>query len=76
MPASPNSAATTTTGAIAALRVTSRRAHFGRRMRKKPSITIWPASVAVTVEFRPEASSATANNTEAMPAPSSGDSSA
>ena len=36
-------------------------------------MTIWPASVAVTVEFSPEASSATAKRIEAMPRPRSGD---
>ena len=64
-----------TTGTMAMPRVTSRRAQFGSRRCRKPSITIWPASVAVTVELRPEASSAMANSVEAMPRPSSGDSS-
>ena len=32
----------------------------------KPSITIWPASVAVTVEFRPQHSSAMPNSVGAM----------
>ena len=64
-----------TTGTMAMPRVSSRRAQLGRRRCRKPSITIWPASVAVTVELRPEASSATANSVEAMPRPSSGDSS-
>ena len=36
-------------------------------------MTICPASVAVTVELRPEASSATAKSVEAMPRPRSGD---
>ena len=36
-------------------------------MCRKPSITIWPASVPVSVEFWPEASSATANSTLAAP---------
>ena len=40
-------------------------------MLRNPSITIWPASVPVSVEFCPEASSARAN-TVLAPAPSSG----
>jgi len=42
-------------------RVISRRSHGRRRMLRKPSITICPASVPVSVEFCPEASNATAN---------------
>ena len=38
----------------------------------KPSITIWPASVAVTVEFRPQHRSAMPNSVGAMAEPSSG----
>ena len=76
MPFSPYSAVTTTTGTMATPRVSRRRAHCGMRRRRKPSITIWPASVAVTVELSPEASSATANRIEAMLKPSSGESSA
>ena len=41
----------------------------------KPSITIWPASVAVNVEAVPDASSASANSVLATEMPSSGDSS-
>ena len=41
----------------------------------KPSITIWPASVPVSVAFWPEQSSATANSTLAIVVPSSGESS-
>ncbi len=63
------------TGAMAMPRVTNRCAQFGSRRCRKPSMTIWPAKVAVTVELRPEANSATANSVEAMPRPSSGDSS-
>jgi hypothetical protein len=66
---------TTTTGTIAMPRVTSRRAQFGKRSRRKPSITIWPASVAVTVELRPDASSAIAKSVDAIPRPSNGDNS-
>ncbi|VUM33070.1 hypothetical protein PGKDCPLP_04621 [Stenotrophomonas maltophilia] len=74
-PWSPNSMITTTTGMIASARVISRRSHGGRRRCRKPSITICPASVAVTVEFRPEASSAIANSVAAAPTPSMGASS-
>ena len=45
-------------------------------MLRKPSITICPASVAVIVEFCPEASSAIANRVLAAPTPSIGASSA
>ena len=38
----------------------------------KPSITIWPDSVAVTVEFSPQHSSAMPNSVGAMAEPSSG----
>ena len=55
-----------TTGTMAMPRVSSRRAQLGRRRCRKPSITIWPASVAVTVELRPDASSATANSVDAI----------
>ena len=41
----------------------------------KPSITICPASVPVSVAFWPEQSSATAKSVLARPVPSSGDSS-
>ncbi len=41
-------------------------------MLRKPSITIWPASVPVSVEFWPEASSASANTVLAPATPSSG----
>jgi manganese transport protein len=74
VPRSPYSMVTATTGTIARPRVISRRRIGRSRSRKKPSMTICPASVPVTVELTPEASSATANTTEAMPTPSSGDS--
>ena len=60
-----------TAGTMAMSRVMSRRSHGRRRMLRKPSITIWPASVPVSVEFCPDASSASANSVLA-PAPSSG----
>ena len=37
-------------------RVISRRSQGAMRKLRKPSITIWPASVPVRVEFWPEAS--------------------
>ena len=67
--------ATPTAGTIASSRVTSRRTQGASRTCRNPSITICPASVAVTVEFWPEASSATANRVLAAAAPSVGDSS-
>ena len=57
-------------------RVVSRRSHGARRMSRKPSITAWPASVAVTVEFKPQHSSAIPKRVGAMADPSSGCSSA
>ena len=51
-----------TAGMIAMSRVISRRSHGRRRMLRKPSITICPASVPVSVAFWPEQSSATANS--------------
>ena len=45
---------TTTAGMIAISRVMSRRSHGRMRMLRKPSITIWPASVPVSVAFWPE----------------------
>ena len=75
MPASPYQIVTTAAGTMAIARVTSRRAQGGRRMSMKPSITIWPASVAVTVEFRPQHRSAMPNRVGALAEPSSGASS-
>jgi hypothetical protein len=63
--------ATMTAGTMAMSRVISRRSQGRIRMLRNPSITIWPASVPVNVEFCPEASSARANIVLA-PAPSSG----
>ena len=53
-------------------RVMSRRSHGRIRMLRNPSITICPASVPVSVEFWPDASSASANTVLAPPTPSSG----
>ena len=72
VPLSPYSAVTTTTGMMARPRVIRRRAQPGIRSCRNPSITIWPASVVVTVEFRPDARRATANRIEAIPRPRSG----
>ena len=69
---SPYIAVTITAGTMAMSRVMSRRSQGGRRMLRKPSITICPASVPVSVEFCPEASSATANSVLASAVPSSG----
>ena len=74
-PSSPLIAMTMTAGTIAISRVISRRSHGRSRMFRKPSITIWPASVPVSVAFCPENSSATANSVLATVAPSSGSSS-
>ena len=57
---------------IAIDRVTSRRAQGGKRMSMNPSITIWPASVAVTVEFSPQHNNAMPNSVGAQAEPSSG----
>ena len=62
-------------GMMAMSRVISRRSHGRRRRLMKPSITIWPASVPVSVAFWPEQSSATANSMLAIVVPSSGESS-
>ena len=62
-------------GMIAMSRVMSRRSHGRSRRLMKPSITICPASVPVSVAFCPEQSSATANSTLAIVVPRSGDSS-
>src|SRR6267143_5834816 len=65
-------AVTITAGMMASSRVISRRKTGGRRMRRKPSITTWPASVPVSVEFWPEASRATAKSVLATPTPRRG----
>ena len=52
-PASPAAPTTSAAGTIASSRVTSRRAHTGRRRSRKPSITICPASVPVTRRILP-----------------------
>ena len=75
VPLSPYIAVTITAGTMAMPRVMSRRSHGRNRRFRKPSITICPASVPVSVEFWPDASSATANNTLATPTPSVGESS-
>ncbi len=62
-------------GIMASVRVIRRRSQGRMRKLRKPSITIWPASVPVSVEDWPEQSSATAKITPAMLVPSSGTSS-
>ena len=69
---SPKTPITTIAGMIAISRVISRRNHGVIRMLRKPSITIWPASVPVRVEFCPDASNATANSMLATPIPNNG----
>ena len=69
---SPYRIVTPAAGMMASDRVASRRNHGGSRRRKNPSITACPASVAVTVEFRPQARSAMAKSCGAMASPSSG----
>ena len=60
---------------MASERVIRRRSHGLMRMLRKPSITICPARVPVSVEDCPEQSSATANMMPARLVPSSGTSS-
>ena len=55
-------------------RVISRRSQGRRRILRKPSITICPASVPVSVEFWPEASKARAKSVLATGTPSMGES--
>ncbi len=71
----PRKPMTSAAGTIARPRLIMRRSHGRMRMRRKPSITICPASVPVMVLDWPEDSSATANSVEASGAPSSGASS-
>ena len=59
-----NAIVQTNTGITVMTRVMTRRAHSGMRSLMKPSITIWPVSVPVIVEFWPEASSATAKSVD------------
>src|SRR6266446_7804228 len=73
VPLAPNRAATITAGIIAMRRVIKRRSHGRKRMLRKPSITIWPASVPVRVEFCPEARRAKAKSTLAIGTPSVGE---
>ena len=75
VPLSPYQTATSTVGMMASRRVEIRRSHDGNRSRRNPSMTTWPARVAVTVEFCPEAKSATANSVLASGAPRIGASS-
>src|SRR3989442_1677406 len=57
---------------MAPARVVSRLAHAGSRISMNPSITIWPANVAVTVELSPQHNNAMPNSVGAMAEPSSG----
>jgi hypothetical protein len=60
---------------IATVRVIRRRSQGCMRKFRKPSITIWPAIVPVSVDDWPEHSKARANRTLANVVPSSGESS-
>ena len=71
-PLAPYKAATITAGIMAISRVIKRRNHGVRRMLRNPSMTTCPASVPVSVEFCPDASSATANTVLASDAPNTG----
>ena len=72
---SPRTRMNATAGMIASPRLSMRRSHGRTRRWRKPSITIWPASVPVIVLDWPEDRSATANSVEASEVPSSGASS-
>ena len=63
VPDAPYRMATIAAGTIAIPRVIRRRSHGRSRMWRNPSITIWPASVPVSVEFCPDASRASAKTT-------------
>ena len=62
----------TTAGTMATKRVISRRSQGRRRMLTKPSITICPASVPVSVEDCPESNKAKAKSVLAKLVPNSG----
>ena len=72
VPRSPKKIAVRAAGTIAMSRVMSRRSQGRMRRSRNPSITIWPASVPVSVEFWPEASRASANTVLAPVTPRSG----
>jgi hypothetical protein len=72
VPSSPYQIVTMAAGTMASARVASRRAHAGKRMSRKPSITIWPDNVAVTVEFIPQHNNAIPNSVGAIAEPSNG----
>lgn len=62
----------TIAGTIANKRVIKRLIHGLSLMFRKPSMIIWPARVAVIVEFWPDASRAMAKNVLARPTPKRG----
>ena len=72
---SPRATMKNAAGTIARPRLMRRLSHGRMRMRRKPSITICPASVPVMVLDWPEHRSATANTVDASPVPRSGASS-
>ena len=67
---SPYAMVTPAAGTIAMPRVTRRRSQGGSLKLMKPSMTICPAIVAVTVELRPQHRSAMPNKVGAIAAPS------
>src|ERR1700732_4780805 len=69
---SPAQIVTITAGTIAIILVTMRRSHGAMRKLRKPSITIWPDSVAVMGEVSPQHKSAIANSVGARVEPSNG----
>src|SRR5579864_1074894 len=75
VPRSPYAYTTAMAGMIATRRVISRRSHGRIRRLMNPSMTIWPASVPVSVAFCPEQRRATAKSALAMVVPRSGESS-
>ena len=62
----------TMAGIRARHRVSRRRCQSGKRMLRNPSITTWPAIVAVSVELWPDASRAIPNSTLAIDVPKIG----
>ena len=72
MPKSPSTITVTMAGIRARQRVSRRRCQSGKRMLRNPSITTWPAIVAVRVELWPDASRAIPNSTLAIDVPKIG----
>lgn len=68
----PNQIVTLAAYTIAIARVMRRRNHGASFMSRKPSITIWPASIAVTVELIPQHNNAMPKSVGAIAKPSIG----